>query len=85
VGQAFLFSGGFEQGYLWPACHSKSSMVVNLSNRSTKSYVLFRKLWIDTSQNQTVQRRITVHPSDSVQQESYFRLKSPDFWKSWKG
>jgi hypothetical protein len=70
VGQAFLFLGGFEEGYLRHACHSKPSMVVNLSNPSTKIYVVFRKLCLDTSRNRTVQKRITALPFDSVSKEA---------------
>ena len=44
VGQTFLFLGGFEEEVLRPASHSKPSMVVNISNPSTKIYVVFRKL-----------------------------------------
>ena len=72
MGQAFLFLGGSEEGYLRPACHSKSSMVVNLSNPSTKIYVVFRKLCLDTSRNRTVQKRITALPFDSVSKEALF-------------
>jgi len=44
VGHVFLFLGGFEEDCLRPACHSKPSMVVNLSNPSIKIYVVYRIL-----------------------------------------
>jgi hypothetical protein len=55
VGQRFLLSGGFEEDYLWPACHSKPSMVVNISCNSRKSNVDFRKILIMTPQKATTQ------------------------------
>jgi hypothetical protein len=53
-----MFLGGFEEGYLRPACHSKPSMVVNIPNTSREIYVCSRKICIVISQKATVQKHI---------------------------
>jgi hypothetical protein len=43
VGQVLLFSGGFEEAYVRPACHSRPSMVAKITGYSRKINVAFRK------------------------------------------